>query len=279
MKKIVYVNGGVVILTPFFRYLDAGARFGMPKESSNIIEPDEEIDGEPCIIITEEKAPTIFKGYYAKTFFSTKFKIASFFSSSIGDTYTDFEKRISDIKNLLKFNDVSEETRQILYRLSLVAAVAALDTYISDLVLFVSTKDKSIFLKTAQKFCKNKASDVISRIARMWCDNTLDSAEQEVIDCVLKTSYSNFKRINDDILKDLYGLKNIPSFNIDNIIRLRHLIVHRSGKQKNGEELMLEKTELLYMIERLHTVASTINDLVKDSEIVKRIEKSDEHSN
>lgn len=83
MKKLVYVNGGVAILTPFFRYLDAGARFGMPEEPSYIIEPDEEMDGQPCIIITEEKAPTFFKGYYAKTFFSTRCKIASFFSSSI----------------------------------------------------------------------------------------------------------------------------------------------------------------------------------------------------
>lgn len=279
MKKLVYVNGGVAILTPFFRYRDAGARFEMPEDPSDIIEPDEEINGRPCIIITEEKAPTLFKEYYAKTFFSTRFGIASFFSSSIEDSYNDFEKRILDILNLLKQNDVSKETSQILYRLSLVAAVAALDTYISDLVLFISTKNKNIFLKTAQKFCQNKAANIIARIAKMWSDNVLDSAEQEVIDCVLKTSYSNFKRINDDILKDLYGLNNIPSFNINDIFRLRHLIVHRSGKQKNGEQLMFEKMELLSMIERLHTVASTINDLVKDSEFVKLLEESDEYAN
>lgn len=40
MKKIVYVNGGVAIFTPFFRYLDAGARFGMPSDVNDIIEPD-----------------------------------------------------------------------------------------------------------------------------------------------------------------------------------------------------------------------------------------------
>lgn len=279
MKKLVYVNGGVAILTPFFRYLDAGARFGMPNDPSDIIEPDEEINGQPCITITEEKAPTFFKGYYAKTFFSTRYAIASFFSSSIEDCLSDFEKRILEVQNLLKLNDIYKETRQVLYQLCLVAAVAALDTYISDLVLFVSTKDRRIFLRTAQKFCKNKASDIIARIAQMWSDNTLDSAEQEVIDCVLKTSYSNFKRINDDVLRDLYGLKNLPSFNIDDIFRLRHLIVHRSGKQKNGDELVFEKTELLSKIERIHKVASTINDLVKDSEIVKRLEESDEYAN
>lgn len=251
MKEIVYVNGGVVILTPFFRYLDAGAQFGMPSEVNDIIEPDEEIEGQPCLIITEKKAPSFFKGYYAKTFFSTKFGIASFFSSSIEDCFSDFENRIVDVRNLIRQNDVSKGTRQVLYQLSLVAAVAALDTYISDLVLFVSTKDRKTFLNTAQKFCQNKAANIVARIAQMWSDNTLDSAEQEVIDFVLKTSYSNTKRINDDILKDLYGLKKIPSFSIDDIFRLRHIIVHRSGKQKNGEKIYFNKDELLSKIERL----------------------------
>lgn len=271
MKEIVYVNGGVVILTPFFRYLDAGARFGMPSEVNNIIEPDEEIEGQPCIIITEKKAPSFFKGYYAKTFFSTKYCIASFFSSSIKDCFSDFEHRIEDVRNLIRKNDVSKETRQALYRLSLVAAVAALDTYISDLVLFVSTKDRKTFLNTAQKFCHNKAANIVARIEQMWNDNTLDSAEQEVIDSVLKTSYSNIKRINEYVLKNLYGLKNLPSFSIDDIFRLRHLIVLRSGKQKNGEDICFNKNELLSKIERLESAASTINNLVKNSEIVKHL--------
>lgn len=60
MKEKVYVNGGVVILTPFFRYLDAGARFGIPMKVNDIIEPDEEIEGQPCIVITEKKAPSFF---------------------------------------------------------------------------------------------------------------------------------------------------------------------------------------------------------------------------
>lgn len=271
MKEIVYVNGGIVILTPFFRYLDAGARFGMPSEVNDIIEPDEEIEGQPCLIITEKKAPSFFKGYYAKTFFSTKYVIASFFSSSIEDCFSDFEHRIVDVKNLIRQNDVSKETRQVLYRLSIVAAVAALDTYISDLVLFISTKDRKIFLNTAQKFCQNKAANIIARIATMWSDNAIDSAEQEVIDFVLKTSYSNTKRIKDDILKDLYGLKKIPSFDIDDIFRLRHIVVHRSGKKKNGEEICFEKDELLSYISKLESVASTINNLVKNSEVVKHL--------
>ena len=43
--------------------------------------------------------------------------------------------------------------------------------------------------------------------------------------------------------------------------------------------LLFKKTELLSKIERIHKVASTINNLVKASEIVKRLEESNEYAN
>lgn len=68
MKEIVYVNGGVAILTPFFQYLDAGALFGMPSEVNDIIEPDEEIEGQPCLIITEKKLRHFLRDIMQKHF-------------------------------------------------------------------------------------------------------------------------------------------------------------------------------------------------------------------
>ena len=149
------------------------------------------------------------------------------------------------------------------------ATVSALDTYISDLVLYISTKNRNIFLETAQKYCQNnKAANIIARIAQMWSDNVMDSAEQEVIDSVLKTSYSNLKRIQNEVLKDLYQIREPKLEDIDEIFKLRHLIVHRSGKQKDGKEIYLSKEDLLGKIERIESVALTINNLVKNSKVV-----------
>ncbi|MDE6445037.1 MAG: hypothetical protein K2K64_11570 [Muribaculaceae bacterium] len=274
MNRKVYVNGGIIIETPNFRYLNAGARYDVPPENAEIIEPDGEINGEPCLIITDKKAPTFFKEYYAKTFFSTKYSIAPFFSHSIEECLNDFNRRISDVINLLHKNDTSEDTRQILYRLSLVSAVSAFDTYICDLVLFIATKDKEVFLKTAEKFCGNKAANIISRIAKMWSDNILDSAELEVIDCVLKTSYSNQRIIKDNVLQDLYKVETSVNLNIQEIFHLRHIIAHRSGRQKDGNEIEVSNSELLKLIDRLKDTASTINEIIKNTEIVKRMKIS-----
>ena len=269
MKNIVYVNGGIVIETPYFKYLNAKAKWEIPPDEYEVIEPDNEINGQPCIIITEKKAPTFFKGYYAKTFFSTKCVVAPFFSSSIEDSFSYFETKIHGVSKLLNQNDTSQDTRLILYNLSLVATISALDTYISDLVLYISTKNRNIFLETAQKYCQNnKAANIIARIAQMWSDNIMDSAEQEVIDSVLKTSYSNLKRIQNEVLKDLYQIREPKLEDIDEIFKLRHLIVHRSGKQKDGKEIYLSKEDLLGKIERIESVALTINNLVKNSKVV-----------
>ncbi len=269
MNKIVYVNGGILIETPYFRYLNAGCLFDIPPSGADVIEPDNEIEGHPCLIITDKKAPSFFKGYYAKTFFTTRCFIAPFFSKSILDCYIEFENRIVEVLNLIFQNDVSNETRQHLYRLSLVSAVSSLDLYISDLVLFLATKDKNIFLKTAQKFCQSQSADIIARIAQMWSENILDSAEQDVIDFVLRTSYSNVKKINDDVLKALYNVSITVNSDLNEIFRLRHIIVHRSGRLKNGSIIDLEKSELLNKIEIIKTFGKQVYDLVNGSNVVK----------
>lgn len=267
MNTLIYVNGGILIKTPFFKYSNAGCYYNNPPEGAEIIEANNIIDGVPCIIITEKNAPSFFKEYYAKTEFTTLYDFAPFFKNTLQDCHKEFCDKIGEIYDLIRENDVSKDTRQNLYRLSLVAVVSALDSYISGIVLFAATKDRNIFLETARKYCKNKASDIISRITKMWCDNIFDSAEQEVVDEVLKTSYSNLKRINDDVLKSIYCVALPKNVDISDILNLRHIIVHRNGKRKDGKEEKLDKASLITYIKRVEDLELEINNIVTDSKI------------
>jgi len=267
MNTKIYVNGGILIKTPFFKYSNAGCLYDNPPSGAEMIEADSIVDGVPCIVITEQNAPSFFKEYYAKTFFTTYYEFASFFKNTLQDCHHEFRDKIREIYDLIKENDVSNTTRQNLYRLSLVAVVSALDSYISGIVLFAATKDRNIFLDTARKFCKNRAADIISRITKMWCDNIFDSAEQEVIDEVLKTSYSNLKRINDDVLKSIYCIVLPKNMDISDILNLRHIIVHRNGKRKNGKEEKIDKDSLITYIKRVEDLELEINNMVTDSKI------------
>lgn len=249
MNTKVYVDGGIVIKTPFFRYLDAGALFPTPPEGAEIIIPNDEIDGYKCLIITEDSAPSFFKGYYAKGGFATICQLAPFFDLTINKCFVSFEEKIVEAVELLEHNDVYPPTRQNLYRLTLLSVVASLDTLISDLILYISTKDRSCFLKTIGHLglSSKRCFQLMARINQMWCDNIIDSAEQEVINLILRKSYSSLDEIK-NILKDIYSLSIISPVGLKEIIEMRHLIAHRNGRRKDGTNIDLTKETLIAKI-------------------------------
>lgn len=65
MAKKVYVNGSVLIITSDFKYEGAGAMFDIP-EDAETIEPNEVIEGEPFLVIDDERPQSMFYEYYAK---------------------------------------------------------------------------------------------------------------------------------------------------------------------------------------------------------------------
>lgn len=268
MNTKIYVNGGIVIETPFFKYKNASAPYTAPPIDAEILEPNKEIDGKPYLLISEGNTPSFFKEYYAKTFFTTKYKFAPVFTNTLDDWLQEFSDRIAEVFEILKSNDVSEDTRQNLYRMSLASAVAALDSYISGIVLFAATRNRNIFLKAAKMVCGNRSSDIISRITQMWCDNIFDSAEWDVVESILRYPYSSFETIK-KVLKEIYGENVAYNKEITDIIELRHLIVHRCGKQKDGKTVNFSKEELLHKIKSIVNFASQVNTIVANCQVAK----------
>lgn len=54
------MNGGIVIETPFFCHGNVGCLYTTPPEGSEKMECNDEVKGQPSIVVTEEKAPSIF---------------------------------------------------------------------------------------------------------------------------------------------------------------------------------------------------------------------------
>lgn len=248
MRTKVYVDGAILITTPYFKHKGGGTKFGIPNADVDIITPTDSINGIPCLKISGKNVPTIFKEYYAKEFFTTNTPWASIFHRSIDDCFSSLNERIDEVNNLIKLNDICDKTRQILYRLSLVSIVAALDTLISDLVIFATSRDNELFLKVIDLlYSGNSKAKLLERILHMWCDNTLDSAEQEVFETILKTSYSSSKEIK-QALKQIFGIDCTISKELEKIITIRHIIAHRNGRQKDGNYLEFTQDELFSII-------------------------------
>ena len=277
----VYVDGGIAIETPFFKYKNAGARYSTPPDGSEIIVPngDTNIDGDPWLVIKEEEkngkkyvmAPSFFKEYYARCGFSSKSCFAPFFSNTMSDCFSAFDKRKNEIIDLLKYNDVNLTTRQTLYRLTIVYLVAAIDTLISDLILFVATKDRDLFLKAIDFAVPNTSKDkIMERINQMWCFNKIDSAEQEVIDYILRKSYSNLGEIKKTI--NLFFNTQIDIDERTNkIIYWRHLISHRNGLNKDGSFIEFNTSKIFFLIEDLSNFVDHIKFKIYSSDILKII--------
>lgn len=247
MNTKVYVDGSIVIKTPFFRYLDAGCLLPSPPEGAEIIAPNDEINR--YLIITEDSAPSFFKQYYARGGFSTICDGAPFFDLTINKCFVSFEEKLAEVVDLLKYNDVYPPTKQNLYRLTLLSAVASLDTLITDLILYISTKDRSCFLKIIGHLglSSNRCFQLMTRINQMWCDNIIDSAEQEVINLIMRKSYSSLDKIK-NIFKDIYSISISSPIELKEIIEMRHLIAHRNGRRKDGSNIELTKESLIAKI-------------------------------
>ena len=99
----------------------------------------------------------------------------------------------------------------------------------------------------------------------MWANNNFDSIEQQIIDLALHKSYSNITHIRDD-LKAIYNVNitNKESINksIKESIENRHLIVHRSGRDKNGKVLIFSYDQIINRISEIKNYAYDIFNLI-----------------
>lgn len=258
-NKKIYVKGGIAIYTPFFCYKNAGAGYKEPPAGAEIMECDDEIDGCPCIKITEEKAPSIFNEYYTKTFFSTLYQWSDFLHKSFQQDYDEYQEKVSGIKEVLDLLRVATDNQK--HELIIMAygdVFTALDTFVADTILTRITHNQDSFLKCISclklKYEEKKA--LKEQLHRMWNENILGDIEQKIINYVLRTSFCDINTI-----KKFYKIVFCVSIvdkegKMKKYFHYRHLIIHRNGKRKDG-------TFIIDSEEKIYTLIRDINAFVK----------------
>ncbi len=266
-SKKIYANGGILIKTPFFSYRGGGCQYDEAPKGMEIIECDENIDGYPCIIVDENNAPSIFNEYYAKTGFTTITSWAPFLYKSNEDNYKEYQCRIAEIYELTKIKDISEKTKQILFRQVYMGIVAAVETFVCDTILSEISNSKEAFCNYINNKELYKISDTLKGdLNRMWDKNEMGNAEQKVFDHVLKESYCDIKKI-----KSIY--KNLLKISICDVngkmkqyFRKRHLIAHKNGRKKDGEMDILNKSDIDGLISDANEFVKQIMDKLVETE-------------
>ncbi len=168
-----------------------------------------------------------------------------------------------EIENLRKLNQLKTDdftTISILKRQIFIGAVTCMETYLSD--AFINTiLSKREFLK---KFYSTYKDFKSRKICLSEIHDYIDKADQIAKVAMLEVLYHNLPKVN-EMYKDTLDI-DLPTFgDINKAVSKRHDLVHRSGKTKDGDEILVSQADV-------DQVINMIEDFVRkiDMEIRKR---------
>jgi len=119
MTKKVYVDGSILIKTSDFKYEGAGCLFDIP-QGAETIGTNEIIDGEPFLVIDDERPQSMFNEYYAKGVFTTLYSWSYYLNSNCQKAYDNYIDRKDEIECLLEgVNKLEPRQQELTYKLLL----------------------------------------------------------------------------------------------------------------------------------------------------------------
>ncbi len=171
--------------------------------------------------------------------------------------FESFRTSISHIKVILE-SGITGDAKQHLLGLLYVNVITAIETYLSDAFISTVLEDKDILRKFVesnpefkkQNFC---LSDVFK---------THDAIESEVKNYLLGLMWHNIKKI-----KPMYKSTLDVSFpsdlsNIFKAVVKRHDLVHRGGKNKDNESVVVTDQDLNNLIVEAESFINSVNEQI-----------------
>lgn len=261
MGRIVYVNGSIEIKTQYFVPKDLGVLYlEAPKETNEIIEPKDEVEGERCLIIDDDHPQSMFNEYYARGDVSTEFMTTSYLSASYLDSINEYKKRIEETCEVVKMvAEWRSAEQQLVYKMVYVNILTSLDAFICYVLLKRGIQDEDIFkslmYEVAPKGKKELWDEQIT-------EGHIGEWEQDAIKFVQETSFLNVDKIDKLFNCVRFDRLNYDRREMKKFFRMRHLIVHRNGKQRDDTEVIVSYRLLSELINATHTLVGAIFDSI-----------------
>lgn len=246
MSKRYYIDGGVLVDSPYFKQENVVCGLGMapPPQEAEILETNSITEGgEKYLLIDENNPQSIFATFYVRTFFTTGYCWAPMFHKSFKDDYDEFQQRLADARYIISPEILPRETKGsgLLSRYSFMTVLSALDTFVADIVLTKITNDEESFYKTAWKELFGNCQILEFK------ESDRGTFEQGIIEKVLRQPYLNKKTIE----KTLLLVFNMPievDDKLNDLFVKRHLIAHRGGRRKDGTVISFSQQEITDVI-------------------------------
>jgi hypothetical protein len=176
--------------------------------------------------------------------------------------YETFLNEINSLKILNRINVVDQNAHKILKRQIYVSIVTCLETYLSD-AFINTTLSNEIYIKSFfssfkdfkdQKFSLNEIFNYIGK------------SEEIARTAMLEIIYHNLPKVS-HIYKETLDI-NFPAINqLQKDISIRHDLVHRNGKNKKGDQVLVSKEIIEEFISRVESFVDKIDKQLKDKNI------------
>jgi len=245
MGKIIYVDGGILIKTPYFKSPNSGAYYDIPPEGAEILKPNKvNENGYEYLEISDDYPQSIFNEYYAKGGLAAYQGGAEILHKDLAKSYKDYEQNIKDIQEIVNITGLNEKHQKILNRLLFINIIASVDTFICDTILTKITNEEKSLLDFFNLLGNSKKQS----IQKFRDQNLIGKWEQAIIEEVLKLSYTYVPRIR-QIYKKVFDI-SIEDTNgkMENHFFQRHVFAHRNGRRKDSSHIDISKDDLSVLI-------------------------------
>lgn len=261
MGKIVYVNGYIIVKTQYFLPKDVGCGYLTPPEDTYmIIEPSDEVEGLKCLLIDDDHPQSLFNEYYAKDGVTTESIATSYLAASYLDSINEYKKRIGETCDVVKkVTEWEESERTLVYKMAYVNILTAIDALICYVLLKRSLQDEEFF--------KDVMFDLASGSKKKQWQTLIENGcfgewEQDAIRFIQETSFLNVEKIDSAFKCVKFDRLEYDRKEMKRFFRIRHLLAHRSGRQRDDTDVAVTYDLLAKMVNAAHMLVGAIFDSI-----------------
>ena len=260
MRKIIYVNGSIIVDTQYFVPKDIGVGYSEPPVGAIVVEPTDEVEGMKCLLIDDDHPQSLFNEYYAKDGTVSGALAASYVTSSYLNSIHLYKKRIGETIDVIKrASEWPAAEKALLYKMAYVNILTALDAFICYVMLKRSLDDEVLFKDVMYELAPKGKKEKWDKLIAEGKDGEW---EQDAIQYVQETSLLNIGKIDDVFKKVKFKRLEYDRDRMNGVFRKRHLLVHRNGRQRDDEEFTVTYEILKNLVDACHTLVGAIFDSI-----------------
>lgn len=261
MGKIVYVKGSIIVKTQYFLPKEIGCGYSAPPEGTSvIIEPKDEVEGVRCLLIDDKHPQSLFNEYYAKEDVSTDSIVTGYLAASYLDSIKEYKRRIGETCDVIqKVVEWKEPERSLVFRMAYVNILTALDAFVCYVLLKRSLDDETLFKAVMFNLAPGSKKDLWQKQIDVGQDGKW---EQNAIRFVQETSFLNVEKIDKAFEQVGFEKLDYDRQETEHYFKIRHLLVHRSGRQRDDSDLVVSYDLLKELVNTSHTLVGAIFDSI-----------------